>query len=64
MLAWSRPGVTTGNAFEAAAREYEAQGFPEEWRYHHQGGPTGYRGREVFGVPGEATPLREEWAVA
>ncbi|HZB35576.1 MAG TPA: M24 family metallopeptidase [Gaiellaceae bacterium] len=64
MLTASRPGVTTGEVLEAAAREYEAQGFPEEWRRHHQGGITGYRGREVFAVPGEATPLPDGCAVA
>jgi Xaa-Pro aminopeptidase len=64
MLAASRPGAATGEVFETAAREYEAQGFPEEWRYHHQGGPTGYRGREVFAVPGEPTTLPDGCAVA
>lgn len=64
MLAASRPGVTTGEVLGAAAREYEAQGFPEEWRRHHQGGITGYRGREVFAVPDETTPLPESCAVA
>jgi Xaa-Pro dipeptidase len=64
MLAASRPGVTTGAVLETAAREYEAQGFPEEWRRHHQGGITGYRGREVFAVPDESTPLPNPCAVA
>jgi Xaa-Pro aminopeptidase len=64
MLAASRPGTTTGGVFAAAAREYERQGFPEEWRYHHQGGPTGYRGREVFAVPSEPTTLPDACAVA
>jgi Xaa-Pro dipeptidase len=64
MLVASRPGVTTGAVLEAAAREYEAKGFPEEWRRHHQGGITGYRGREVFAVPDESTPLRDSCAVA
>jgi Xaa-Pro dipeptidase len=64
MLAASRPGVTTGAVLEAAAAAYEAQGFPDEWRRHHQGGITGYRGREVFAVPGEPTQLPESCAVA
>lgn len=64
MLAASRPGTTTGEVLEVAARAYAAQGFPEEWRRHHQGGITGYRGREVFAVPGEGTALPDACAVA
>jgi len=52
-IAASRPGATLGDAFAAGKRAYAEQGFPEEWRGHHQGGLTGYRGREVFAVPGE-----------
>jgi antitoxin VapB len=64
MLRASRPGVTTGTVLEVAAAAYAERGFPEEWRRHHQGGITGYRGREVFAVPGEATELSEVCAVA
>jgi Xaa-Pro aminopeptidase len=64
MLRASRPGVETGAVLEVAARAYAEHGFPEEWRRHHQGGITGYQGREVFAVPGEPTPLPESCAVA
>jgi Xaa-Pro aminopeptidase len=64
MLAASTPGTTTGGVLAAAAAAYEELGFPEEWRLHHQGGLTGYRGREVFAVPGEPTPLPAACAVA
>jgi Xaa-Pro dipeptidase len=64
MLGASRPGTTTGAVLDVAAAAYERLGFPDEWRRHHQGGITGYRGREVFAVPGEPTPLREGYAVA
>lgn len=65
MLAASRPGATTGEVLDVAAREYEAQGFPDEWRRHHQGGGiTGYQGREVFAAPGEGTRLPDGCAVA
>jgi len=63
-LAASRPGATLGEVFAAGAEAYAAQGFPEEWRLHHQGGLTGYRGREVFAVPGEPTPIPERAALA
>lgn len=64
MLAASRPGTSTGAILDVAAGAYAAQGFPEEWRRHHQGGITGYAGREVFAIPGEATKLAERCAVA
>jgi Xaa-Pro aminopeptidase len=64
MLRASRPGRTTGEVLEVAARVYEALGFPEEWRRHHQGGITGYQGREVFAAPGEPTQLPDSCAVA
>lgn len=64
VLAASRPGVTVGNVFEALEHAYELQGFPDEWRHHHQGGLTGYRGREVFATPGDETVLPSAFAVA
>jgi antitoxin VapB len=56
-IAASLPGRTLGEAFAAGERTYAERGFPEEWRLHHQGGLTGYRGREVFAVPGEPTRI-------
>ena len=64
VLAASRPGATLGELFEVLVSAYAKQGFPEEWRRHHQGGLTGYRGREVFAVPEDATPLPDTCAVA
>jgi antitoxin VapB len=64
MLQASIPGKTTGEVLRAAADEYVTQGFPGEWRLHHQGGLTGYRGREVFALPDEPTPLPSSCAVA
>ena len=63
-LAASRPGATLGEVFDVLARAYELQGYPDEWRRHHQGGLTGYRGREVFATPGEETVLPDAFAVA
>ena len=64
MLGASRPGTTTGEVLDVAAAAYAALGFPDEWRLHHQGGITGYRGREIFAVPDEPTPLPPLGAVA
>jgi Xaa-Pro aminopeptidase len=51
-LAESRPGVTLGQAFAAGERSFAANGFYDDWKEHHQGGTTGYAGREVFAQPG------------
>jgi antitoxin VapB len=64
MLEASRPGVTLGEILLAADRAYAERGFPGEWRRHHQGGLTGYEGREVFATPDEPTELPPSCAVA
>ncbi|HEX9015458.1 MAG TPA: M24 family metallopeptidase [Chloroflexota bacterium] len=48
----TRPGATSGQLFELAAAGYARAGYGEEWRNHHQGGLTGYKGREWFATPG------------
>ena len=60
----STPGATHAQLFDVLAAAYDRVGFPEEWRRHHQGGLTGYKGREVFAVPEEPTPLPDVGAVA
>ncbi len=50
----TRPGARVANILKAACREYERQGFPDEWRHHHQGGATGYASREYRATPDSA----------
>ncbi|HEV3232792.1 MAG TPA: M24 family metallopeptidase [Candidatus Dormibacteraeota bacterium] len=64
MLDASRPGATLGAAFKAAERAYGAAGYHDEWKEHHQGGTTGYAGREVFATPGSEVALEAGTAVA
>ena len=64
VLRASRPGRTLGEVFDDLAAAYAERGFPEEWRRHHQGGLTGYKGRETFAVPGEPTPVPPSAAFA
>jgi antitoxin VapB len=64
VLEASRPGRTLGELFDVLADAYASQGLAEEWRKHHQGGLTGYRGREVFATPGDETALPDACAVA
>jgi Xaa-Pro dipeptidase len=60
----SRPGATLAEVFDAGAEQYAAEGFAEEWRLHHQGGLTGYAGREVKGAPSSDYVLRANQVVA
>jgi antitoxin VapB len=64
VLTASRPGARLGELLEVLSSAYEEHGFPGEWRRHHQGGLTGYKGREVFATPGEPTRLPPSCAVA
>jgi Xaa-Pro aminopeptidase len=45
-IANTRPGVRIGDIFNAGLEAYAAHGYAEEWRLHHQGGPTGYATRD------------------
>jgi antitoxin VapB len=48
----TRPGRTLGDIFDKAASVYAAEGFPDEWKKHHQGGTSGYEPREYLAIPG------------
>ena len=60
----TRPGRTLAEAFEDCRRFYAEAGFPDEWRFHHQGGLTGYASREVIATPYTDVPLEGEQAFA
>jgi len=47
----TRVGASWGSALEEAVREYEACGYPTEWRRHFQGGAIGYDTREFSPGP-------------
>jgi hypothetical protein len=42
----------------------ELEGFPEEWRRHHQGGLTGYGSREIIATPETAHLIQTGQAFA
>lgn len=44
-------GTPYSTLWSTLTRAYAAAGFPDEWRLHHQGGPTGYEGRDLFLTP-------------
>jgi len=48
----TRPGRTLGDIFADLQRAYADKGFADQWKFHHQGGSTGYTGREIIATPG------------
>jgi Xaa-Pro dipeptidase len=63
-LGRSRPGATLGAVLDAGIDQYAAEGYPGEWKRHHQGGLTGYAGREIFATPGQRHSLDDGQALA
>ena len=47
----TRVGAAVREVFRRGLAAYAQQGYPEEWRLHHQGGPCGYEGRDYLGTP-------------
>jgi len=60
----SRPGAAVGDVLDKAIAAYQAAGFPDEWKLHHQGGPTGYEGRYFRAAPDDTRTLQQNEAVA
>lgn len=46
-----REGITYSSFFKSVRELYEEVGYEEEWKQHHQGGPTGYGCREYIVTP-------------
>jgi len=53
----TRPGRPMCDALADIFAEYERQGFADEWKHHHQGGPTGYHPRDRIVNPATGTPV-------
>ena len=45
-MAATRPGVPAREVLTQGIEAYRAQGYPDEWKLHHQGGSIGYTGRD------------------
>jgi len=45
----TQPGAKVKDIFKRGVKEYQDQGFGDEWQLHHQGGASGYMGREYLG---------------
>lgn len=47
----TKPGRPMGEVFTDLQKAYAKAGYADQWKLHHQGGSTGYAGREVFANP-------------
>lgn len=45
----TKPGLMLKDVFAKAVKAYADNGYEGEWKHHHQGGLTGYMGRERLG---------------
>jgi antitoxin VapB len=53
-----------GEVFQRITEAYEKEGYRDEWHHHHQGGPTGYQGRDVIVTPGCSETILSNMALA
>jgi Xaa-Pro aminopeptidase len=60
----TKPGKTLGEMFAILQKAYAENGYPAEEALHHQGGSTGYAGREAFAEPGLKTVVLANQAFA
>jgi Xaa-Pro aminopeptidase len=58
------PGRPLGEIFRTLQKAYAGTGFADEWKLHHQGGSTGYAGREVTANPDSTVTVRDNQAFA
>lgn len=47
----TRPGTAIKDVLQTGIEAYRKLGFGDDWRYLHQGGPTGYASREFLATP-------------
>lgn len=47
----TRPGKKVADIFQEGIRTYGEVGYPDEWKFHHQGGATGYETRDYIAAP-------------
>lgn len=64
MQTMMKDGKTYGEYFAEVQRLYREAGYEDEWKMHHQGGPTGYGCREYIALPGMNRKIRAGQAYA
>lgn len=60
----TKPGRSLAEIFADLQTAYETNGYPGEWTNHHQGGSTGYAGREAMGNPFATATVQPNQAFA
>ena len=60
----TRRGRTLGELFQVLQQAYADNGQADQWKLHHQGGPTGYANREAVATPDSTTAVRANQAFA
>lgn len=63
-IAHTTPGAVVGDVFKKAVEAYRETGYADEWTHHHQGGPTGYKGREFRATMNSEAVVVENQAYA
>lgn len=63
-ISQTRPAARLGDVLRAAVAAYTAEGYPDEWKLHHQGGPAGYAPREFTVTPDSAQQVAENQVYA
>lgn len=57
-------GNKVSGVFKKAIEIYEKEGYKDEWKLHHQGGPTGYLTRYYKANFNSNEKIEEKWAFA
>jgi Xaa-Pro aminopeptidase len=60
----TRPGRTLGDLFGVLQKAYADNGHADQWKLHHQGGPTGYANREAVATPDSTIVAKDGQAFA
>jgi len=64
LMAALRPGAVLGEIFKQCEGWYTELGYPDQWRFHHQGGPCGYGERDSVVTPNSNDTVAEGQAFA
>jgi Xaa-Pro aminopeptidase len=60
----TKPGRRLSEIFGILQKSYAENGFGDQWKFHHQGGPTGYANREAVATPDSSLSVLNNQAFA